>query len=72
MFVIRAYAEATGGTDGYTRAQARQLANETGVSMRRAMATVRANANGNAPFAGRGRRSTPASVRQRTYQALGR
>ena len=70
---IKAYASGSkGGAAGYRRAVAKQLAQETGVSTRAANKALRANAGGNAPFAGRGRRSTPTNVRKRTYRNLGR
>ena len=72
MFLIKAFAEPRSGEAGYRRAVARQLARETGVSVRAAGRVTRANAGGNAAFTGRGRRSTPANVRTRTYRALGR
>lgn len=72
MLFIRAYAEASGGEAGYRRAVARQLAREAGVSTRAAGRVTRANAGGNAPFTGRGRRSTNTNVRSNALRALGR
>lgn len=68
---IKAYAESgNGGKAGYERAVARQLANETGFSYRQARKVTRANAGGNAPFTGKGRRSTNTNVRRNALNTL--
>ena len=69
---IKAYASGGSGAGAYNRAQAAQLARETGVSQREAMRAIRANAGGRAPFQpAAGRRSTPAGARRATMRNLG-
>lgn len=65
-----------GRPDAFTRAQANQLANETGAPYRNALKVVRANAGGRTPFSGsraKANQAQPGSeIRRTTYNRLNR